>query len=99
MAIIVWVYGALVLTGGVMGWVKAKSKPSLISGIVFGAALIIVGYGIREGHASDVWTASALAGVLAIIMGVRLARTKKFMPAGLMALLSAATVVALLLLR
>jgi len=98
-AIIVWVYGALVLAGGAMGWAKAKSKPSLISGIVFGAALIVVGFGIHQGHAADVWVAIALAGLLAAMMGVRFAKTRKFMPAGLMTILSALVVVTLLLLR
>ena len=98
-AIIVWVYGALVLIGGAMGWAKAKSKPSLISGIVFGVALGFFGYGIYQGHASDIRVAAAIAGLLAIIMGVRFAKTKKFMPAGLMTILSALVVVTLLLLR
>ena len=97
-AIIVWVYGALVLAGGAMGWAKAKSKPSLISGVVFGAALISLGYRIYQGHASDVQVAAVIAGLLAIIMGVRFAKTKKLMPAGLVAILSVA-VVTLLLLR
>lgn len=98
-AIIVWVYGALVLVGGVMGWVKAKSKPSLISGIIFGVALILFGHGINQGRAADVWVAIALAGLLAIIMGIRFAKTKKFMPAGLLAILSAVVVATLLLMR
>jgi uncharacterized membrane protein (UPF0136 family) len=97
-AMVVWIYGALVLVGGVMGWVKARSKPSLISGIVFGVALILFGYGISQGHAADVWVAIGLAGLLAIIMGIRFAKTKKFMPAGLLAILSA-VVVAMLLMR
>ena len=99
MAIIVLVYGILVLVGGVMGWVKAKSRPSLISGIVFGVALIVLGYGINQGHASDVWVAIAMAGLLTVIMGVRVAKTMKFMPAGLLTIVSAAVVAALLLLR
>ena len=97
-AIIVWVYGALVLAGGAMGWAKAKSKPSLISGIVFGVALGFFGYGIYQGHTSDIRVAAAIAGLLGVIMGIRFAKSKKFMPAGLVAILSV-VVVALLLLR
>ena len=99
MAIIVLVYGILVLVGGVMGWVKAKSKPSLISGIAFGVALIVLGYGINQRHASDVWVAIGLAGLLAVIMGIRFAKTKMFLPAGLLTIVSAAVAAALLLLR
>ena len=94
---IVWVYGVLVLAGGVIGWVKVKSKPSLISGVVFGVALIIFGYGIYQEHATDVKVAAAIAGLLAIIMGLRFAKSKKFMPAGLVAILSAVVVMLLLL--
>ena len=42
-AMIVMVYGVLVLVGGVMGFVKAHSKPSLIAGLVFGGALQVSG--------------------------------------------------------
>jgi len=98
-ATIVWIYGSLVLVGGVMGWVKAKSVPSLVSGLAFGAALIFVGYGIKLGHRNDVIAAMVIAGLLAVIMGARFARSKKFMPAGLVAILSVAVVVALLLMR
>jgi uncharacterized membrane protein (UPF0136 family) len=96
-AMIVWIYGALVLAGGVMGWVKARSKPSLISGIVFGAALIVTGFAIERpsGH----WTALGLAAGLTILMSVRFAKSRKFIPAGMIALLSLVVVVALSALR
>ena len=97
--IIVWIYGGLVLAGGLMGWVKARSKPSLIFGTVFGVALIVVGIGIHQGRANDVWVAAGLAGLLAIIMGIRFAKTRKFMPAGLMTILGVAVLASLLLLR
>ena len=98
-AIIVWIYGALVLAGGVMGWVKAKSRASLISGIVFGGALLFVGYGIRQGHSSDLTVASGVAGLLALIMELRFAKGKKFMPAGLMTVVSLVVLATLLLRR
>ena len=94
-AIIVWVYGALVLIGGVMGWVKARSKPSLISGVVFGAALILTGFWMPVGR----WIAAGLAAALAVVMGVRYAQTKKVMPSGVMTALSAVVLVVLLLVR
>ena len=89
-AIIVWVYGTLVLVGGVMGWAKARSKPSLIAGLVFGVALIVVGIGINQRHANDVWLACTLAGILAASKAPALAQAttvhwlkwNDFVPAG-----------------
>ena len=98
-AIIVWIYGVLVLAGGLMGWVKAKSKPSLFSGFIFGVLLILEGYRIRQGFASGVTQASLATGLLAVIMGTRFIATKKFMPAGLMTILSLAVLITLLLRR
>jgi uncharacterized membrane protein (UPF0136 family) len=95
-AIIIWVYAALILVGGVMGWAKARSQMSLWSGLIFGVALILVGVGVARGYANHLIAATVLAGLLAIIMGVRFVKTKKFMPAGLVAILSV-VVVALLL--
>jgi uncharacterized membrane protein (UPF0136 family) len=98
-ALIVWVYGAVVLAGGIIGWLKARSRPSLIFGVIFGVALIVVGFGIRQGRESDVVVAAVLTGLLAAIMGIRFAKTGKFMPAGLLTILSAVVLVTLLLRR
>ena len=98
-AIIVSLYGALVLVGGVMGYIRAKSIPSLISDLVVGTALILMGNGILQGLASDIFVAIGLTGLLAIIMGVRFAKNNKFMPAGVLTILSAAVLVTLLSMR
>ena len=98
-ALIVEIYGVLVLIGGVMGWVKAKSKPSLFSGLIFGVLLIGQGYRIGQGVAAEVLHASLTTGLLTVVMGTRLIATKKFMPAGLMTALSLAVLVTLLIRR
>ncbi len=94
LAVIVCVYGALVLIGGVMGWAKAKSRPSLIAGLIGGLALLIAGGAISRGIAAGTYAALAIALLLAVVMGIRFAKTKKLMPAGLVTALS--VVVALL---
>ena len=96
-ALIVIVYGLLVLAGGVMGYVKAKSLPSLISGILFGVLLLISGVGIQEGAKLSFAIALALTVVLMLIMGLRFVKSKKFMPAGLITLLSAITALLLMM--
>src|SRR5712691_10479221 len=89
-AIIVWIYGALVLAGGIIGFVKAGSQSSLMSGSIFGVALLLAGLGIFREKSIDgafLW-AIVLTGLLALIMGVRFAKTRKFMPAGMICALS-----------
>jgi len=98
-AMIVWIYGVLVLVGGVMGWVKAKSKPSLVSGLIFGVLLILEGYRIWQGIAVGVTQACVTTGLLAVVMGARFIATRKFMPAGLLTLLSLAVLITLLMRR
>ena len=92
---IVWVYGALVIIGGVMGFVKAKSKASLISGLAFGTLLLLCGYAMSEGRRWGLQAGLGISIALAVIMGRRYFATKKFMPAGLVAGMS--VVVAVLL--
>lgn len=92
-ALVVLIYGALVLAGGVMGYVKAKSLPSLISGLAFGLALLVCGLGMLQGARASAGAAVGLAVALLAVMGIRFAKTKKFMPAGLIALLSVIVVV------
>ena len=84
-AILVWVFGGLVILGGVMGFLKAKSKASLISGLVFGVLLVLCGYAIYEGRTVGLQAGALISLVLALIMGRRFLATKKFMPAGLVA--------------
>jgi uncharacterized membrane protein (UPF0136 family) len=77
------IYGLVVLLGGVMGYVKAKSQVSLLAGVGSG----IVGLGL----------ATLIAFILFVVFVIRFFRTRSFMPAGLMMVFSlAATVVFLL---
>lgn len=87
-SIILLVYGVLVLGGGLMGWVKARSTPSLVAGLAFGAALIVDAFLFNAQPYIAAVLALVLPGLLAAIMGVRFAKSKKFMPAGVIAVLS-----------
>lgn len=78
--------GALVGLGGVAGYVRAKSVPSLVAGLTFGAGFVGCGALISTsqefaGHAF----ACALGSVLAVSMGARAVKSGKFMPAGMVA--------------
>ncbi|PTX99710.1 hypothetical protein DB346_17990 [Verrucomicrobia bacterium LW23] len=80
-------YGISLPLGGLVGYLKAKSTPSLVAGVVSGAiALFLYGFyhlaGVRIG-------VILLAGVLAMVMGKRYQSTGKFMPAGFITIFSA----------
>ncbi len=88
LAIVACVYGGLILLGGVMGFVKGKSKVSLVTGILFGAALLECGLLIQQEVAFAVVAATLLAGVLVLVFMMRYLKTRKLMPAGLLAVIS-----------
>ncbi|XP_024910290.1 transmembrane protein 14C isoform X1 [Cynoglossus semilaevis] len=77
-------YAALVASGGVIGYVKAGSVPSLAAGLLFGS---LAGFGAYQtsNDPNNVWVSLATSGALAGLMGKRFYGSRKFMPAGLMA--------------
>ncbi len=79
-------YGILAIVGGIIGYTKVGSKISLISGSVSGLLLIISGIiqliGINWGLIFSI----VITTILVITFIIRLAKTRKMMPAGLMIL-------------
>jgi uncharacterized membrane protein (UPF0136 family) len=92
--IVLWIYVVLLVVGGLMGFLKARSTISLISSIVFAIPLAVCAATGKGGV-----TAPILIGILLVIFGIRFAGKKKFMPSGLMFIVSAIALVALLVLR
>ena len=88
--VILWIYIVLLVAGGLMGFLKAGSKISLIASLAFAAALSLCAMGLLR----PMLLADILLLVLLIVFGMRFAKGKKFMPAGLMVLV---TIVALAL--
>jgi uncharacterized membrane protein (UPF0136 family) len=83
--IVLWVYIVLLEAGGVVGFVKAGSRASLIASSVFALPLILAALGIVPAVVAD-----GVIGFLLVFMGVKFAKSKKFMPSGLMVILSVA---------
>ena len=91
---ILWIYIVLLLAGGLIGFWKAGSKVSLISSAVFAALLVLTQIPGFLDAAFAQKLATLILAALLIVFAVRLAKTKKFVPSGLMLV---ATAVALAL--
>ncbi len=90
-------YGILALLGGIMGYVKSQSQASLISGIVSGSLLLASGGLQLGGQDWGKFLGIAIATALILVFVVRLVKTRKFMPAGVMIIAGIATLSAVLL--
>ena len=77
-------YGSLAIIGGIIGYLQAKSQPSLISGIVSGSLLLAAALLELQGFALGSLLARLVAIALVAVFTFRLIKTRKFMPAGLM---------------
>lgn len=89
-SIVAFLYAALVLGGGIMGYAKAKSSPSLISGIVSAVLLGIAGWAMSRNQVWGLQLALILTALLTGLFAYRYLGSSKraFMPSGLMAVLS-----------
>lgn len=89
-ATILWIYIVLLLIGGLIGFLKAGSKVSLISAAVASAVLIVASIpSLFQPGAQKIIIETVLAALL-VVFAVRLTKTKKFMPSGLMLVLTIA---------
>ncbi|MBI2297693.1 MAG: TMEM14 family protein [Armatimonadetes bacterium] len=88
-AVFTLVYGLLILAGGIMGYVKAQSVPSLVSGVVAALIALPAAWLLRGGARSGVALAAGLAVALSVFGGKSfLIDHKPFMPRGLIFVLS-----------
>ncbi|XP_048364455.1 transmembrane protein 14C-like isoform X1 [Sphaerodactylus townsendi] len=77
-------YAALVASGGVIGYAKAGSVPSLAAGLLFGG-LAGMGTYQQSQDPKNIWLSLIASGTLTGVMGMRFYNSRKFMPAGLIA--------------
>uniref|UniRef100_A0A9L0SDW9 Transmembrane protein 14C n=1 Tax=Equus caballus TaxID=9796 RepID=A0A9L0SDW9_HORSE len=77
-------YAALIASGGIIGYAKAGSVPSLAAGLLFGGLAGLGAYQLSQ-DPRNIWVFLATSGTLAGIMGMRFYHSGKFMPAGLIA--------------
>lgn len=83
------VYALLLAGGGYMGYAKAGSTVSLIAGLASGAVCLIALLITRSSPLTGCWAGVGCAAVLTILFTVRLVKSGKFMPSGMMLIVSA----------
>lgn len=83
-------YGALLIVGGVMGKVKSGSAVSLVAGSVSGLISLYACWAIRTDPVQGLILGLLVSLLLTGIFLSRFLRTRKFMPAGIVLLLSIA---------
>lgn len=84
-----YAFGLFAIVGGVLGFVKAKSRASLIAGGLSGLLLLIAGWLVGSGRVT-------VGGGLGLVTSIALAgrfvpafrKTGKVMPAGIMSVLA-----------
>ena len=92
-AIEIWVYGVIMILGGIAGYMNVGSKASLISGVGFGLGLLACGYGAWHDSGNSVAAAEIIALILVVLFAIRYAKKHRFMPAGMLAVLSLVAVI------
>ena len=83
------VYAVLLAAGGVLGFVKARSHASLVSGLLSALAAVVALVLARMGYALGMPLGALLAITLFILFGYRYAiHNRRFMPSGMLAVVS-----------
>ena len=73
-----------------MGFRVAKSKPSLIAGLVSGGLLLVAFFMTFLRMAIGLWVGAGISLLLCVVFCMRLAKTRKVMPSGMLLVISIA---------
>lgn len=93
-SLVLWIYTLLLVAGGLVGFLKAGSKASLTMSLLFAVPLgLCAARVIAYPYVADI-----LINGLLLFFLARYSRSRKFMPSGMMAIVSAAALIAHLLL-
>lgn len=82
------VFGILTIAGGVIGYVKAGSMPSIIAGSISGILLLVAAFLLPDHLVAGLAVGLIVSLLLAGQFIPKFIRTGKAMPAGMMSILS-----------
>ncbi|CAO3652924.1 unnamed protein product [Cunninghamella blakesleeana] len=82
-----YAYSLVIFAGGVVGYIKAGSVASIAASTAFGG-LSAYGASLVSRDPRNVGLSFVVSLLLLIVMGIRFSKSGKFMPAGLVSLLS-----------
>jgi uncharacterized membrane protein (UPF0136 family) len=82
------IFALLTIAGGVMGYVSKGSVPSIVAGVISGAALLVAAFLLPGNAVAGLVIAALVSLLLAGRFVPAFAKTGQFMPAGLMSILS-----------
>lgn len=89
------IYGFLVLIGGIIGHMQAKSTISLVMGTIFGVMILGASLALYKKKRASIWISLSLVLLLDAFFSYRFFKTLKFMPSGMMMILSLITLIVL----
>ena len=90
------VFGALTIVGGIVGYLKAGSVASIIAGSITGILLLVAAFLLPEHRTIGLATALVVSLLLAAQFVPKFLRTGRVMPAGMMSILSAIGIIAVI---
>jgi uncharacterized membrane protein (UPF0136 family) len=86
--VVLSVYGVLLIVGGMMGYVKSKSRASLFAGAISGGLCVGAAWLSVDQPSEGFTVGSLVAFLLAGVFINRFAKTRKIMPAAVILILS-----------
>lgn len=86
--VVLSVYGVLLIVGGMMGYVKSKSRASLFAGAISGGLCVGAAWLSVDQPSEGFTVGSLVAFLLAGVFINRFAKTRKIMPAAVVLILS-----------
>jgi len=90
------VFGALTIVGGIVGYLKAGSVASIVAGSITGVLLLVAAFLLPEHRTIGLATGLIVSLLLAAQFVPKFLRTGRVMPAGMMSILSAIGIIAVI---